>query len=319
MAEKKIIAVVGSTGAQGGGLARAILADPDSDFAVRAITRNPSSEPARALAQQGAEVVRADLDQPDTVRQAFEGAYGAFCVTNFWEYLSAEREIAQARTMAEAAGAAGLAHTIWSTFEDTRRWIPLDDERMPTLQGRFNVPHYDGKGEADSLFSGVPATLLRTSLYWENFIYLGMGPQPGPDGKLVLMLPLGDAPLPGIASEDIGRAAYGIFRQRLVDRTIGVAGGMPTGVEMAAAFTEALGQPVSYQPVEPDAYRSFDFPGADEMGNMFQFIRDFSDAHCGARDVELTRSLNPQLQAFDQWLSANAGRIPLSEDASPQG
>lgn len=311
MAEKKIISVVGATGAQGGGLARAILSDPDGDFAVRAVTRNPSSEPARALAGRGAEVVRADLDQPDTVRQAFAGADGAYCVTNFWEHLSPARETAQARTMAEAARDAGLSHVIWSTFEDTRRWIPLDDDRMPTLQGHYKVPHYDAKGEADQYFHGVPVTFLATSLYWENFIHLGMGPQPGPDGKLVLALPLGDAPLPGIAVEDIGHAAYGIFRQRLVNRTIGVAGGLLTGVEMAAAFTQALGQPVSYQPVEPDAYRSLGFPGADEMGNMFQFVRDFSEDYCRIRDVGLTRSLNPRLRSFDQWLAANANRIPV--------
>jgi uncharacterized protein YbjT (DUF2867 family) len=319
MAEKKIIAVVGATGAQGGGLARAILADPHGEFAVRAITRNPSSEPARALQGLGAEMVFADLDQPETVRRAFEGAYGAYCVTNFWEHTSAEREKAQAAALAEGARAAGVSHAIWSTFEDTRRWIPLGDDRMPTLQGHYKVPHYDGKAEADALFSGVPTTFLITSLYWENFIYLGMGPHPGPDGKLVLTLPLGDAPLPGIAREDIGRAAYGIFRERLIDRTIGVAGGMPTGVEMAASFTEALGQPVSYNPVEPETYRGFDFPGADEMGNMFQFIRDFSDDHCGLRDVELTRSLNPRLQTFDQWLADNAQRIPVADEGAPRG
>jgi uncharacterized protein YbjT (DUF2867 family) len=319
MAEKKIIAVVGSTGAQGGGLARTILADPDTEFAVRAVTRNPSSEPARALQGLGAEVTFADLDQPETVRRAFDGAYGAYCVTNFWEHESAEREKAQAAALAEAARAAGVAHAIWSTFEDTRHWIPLDDDRMPTLQGHYKVPHYDGKAESDALFGGVPTTFMRTSLYWENFIYLGMGPHPGPDSKLQLTLPLGDAPLPGIASEDIGRAAYGIFRERLIDRTLGVAGGMPTGVEMAAAFTEALGQPVSYNPVEPDTYRGFGFPGADEMGNMLQFIRDYSDAHCGLRDVDLTRSLNPRLQTFDQWLADNAQRIPVADEGTPRG
>jgi hypothetical protein len=315
MADRRTIAVVGATGAQGGGLARAILDDPQGGFTVRAVTRNPSAEPARALAQQGAEVVWADLDQPDSVRAAFDGAYGAFCVTNFWEHLSAEREIAQAAAMAAAARDAGLGHVIWSTFEDTRQWLPIDDGRMPVLQGRFNVPHYDGKGEADSLFRDLPRTLLRTSFYWENFIYLGAGPQPGPDGKLTLTLPLGDRPLPGMASEDIGRCAYGIFQQELVDRTIGVAGENLTGLQMAQAFTEALGQPVDYYPVDPDTYRGFGFPGADEMGNMFQFVRDFADDYSGIRDIAFTRSLNPRLQTFRQWLAAHRAEIPLPDDA----
>jgi len=308
--EKKIIAVVGATGAQGGGLARAILSDPESGFAVRALTREPTKDRAQALAAQGAEVVAADLDDPASLHRAFAGAYGAYCVTNFWEHLSPEREKAQARNLADAAHAAGLSHTIWSTFEDTRRWVPLDDDRMPTLRGRYKVPHYDGKGEADSYFAGTPTTWLLTSFYWENFIYLGIGPRLE-HGELVLTLPLGEAKLPGIASEDIGRCAYGIFQQELVDRTVGVAGGHLTGADLAAAFSRALGRPVTYRAIEPEVYRGFDFPGADEMGNMFQFIRDFNDEYCRARDLDFTRTLNPRLQTFDQWLATNRDRLPL--------
>lgn len=310
MPEKKIIAVVGATGAQGGGLARAILSDPESGFAVRALTREPTKDRAQALAAQGAEVVAADLDDPASLHRAFAGAYGAYCVTNFWEHLSPEREKAQARNLADAAHAAGLSHTIWSTFEDTRRWVPLDDDRMPTLRGRYKVPHYDGKGEADSYFAGTPTTWLLTSFYWENFIYLGIGPRLE-HGELVLTLPLGEAKLPGIASEDIGRCAYGIFQQELVDRTVGVAGGHLTGADLAAAFSRALGRPVTYRAIEPEVYRGFDFPGADEMGNMFQFIRDFNDEYCRARDLDFTRTLNPRLQTFDQWLATNRDRLPL--------
>jgi uncharacterized protein YbjT (DUF2867 family) len=91
MTGKKIIAVVGATGAQGGGLARAILADPGGGFAARALTRDPSSENATALAALGAEVVRADLDDQASVRAAFQGAYGAYCVTNFWEHFPPTR------------------------------------------------------------------------------------------------------------------------------------------------------------------------------------------------------------------------------------
>lgn len=311
MADKRIIAVVGATGAQGGGLARAILTDPDSEFTVRALTRDETKDDAQALASQGAEVVPADLDDPASVRRAFTGAYGAFCLTNFWEHFSAEREVTQARTLAEAAHTAGVSHVIWSSFEDTRRWVPLHDHRMPTLQDRYKVPHYDGKGEANAYFAGLPATVLLTSFYWENFIFFGAGPQPGPDCELVLTMPMGDALLPGIASEDIGRCVYGIFQRRLVDRTIGIAGEHLTGEQMAAALGRALDQPVRYAAVDPDTFRGFDFPGADEMGNMYQFVRDFNEDYCRARDTEFARTLNPRLQTFDAWLAANAHRIPL--------
>src|SRR6187200_1313071 len=143
MADKKIIAIVGATGAQGGGLARAILADKNGSFQARALTRHTDSDKAKALATAGAEVVAADLDDPKSLDRAFAGAYGAFCITNFWEHFSPEREYAQAKNMAEAAKQVKLQHVIWSTLEDTRRWIPLSDNRMPTLMSKYKVAHFD--------------------------------------------------------------------------------------------------------------------------------------------------------------------------------
>ncbi len=135
-------------------------------------------------------------------------------MTFFWDHFSPEKEKAQASAMAKAAKAAGVKHVIWSTLEDSRKYIPLDDNRMPTLQGKYKVPHFDAKGEADQVFTaeGVPTTFLLTSFYWENFIYFGMGPKKGPDGVLGITLPLGDKKFPGIASDDIGACAYGIFK-----------------------------------------------------------------------------------------------------------
>jgi uncharacterized protein YbjT (DUF2867 family) len=315
MAEKKIIAIVGATGAQGGGLARAILSDPNSSFSARALTRDVHSQKAQELAKAGAEVVAADVDDPASLRRAFEGAHGAFCVTFFWAHFSAEKEIAEAKAMAEAAKQAGVKHVIWSTLEDTRKWVPLDDNRMPTLGGKYKVPHFDGKGEADQHFvaAGAPTTFLLTSFYWDNFIYFGMGPKKGPDGRLALTLPMGDKKLPAMAAEDIGKCALGIFRggAEFIGKTVGIAGEHLTGGQMAAAFTRALGQPVIYNAVSPEVYRSFGFPGAEDLGNMFQFKRDFNEYFCGARNLDFSRSLNPELLTFDAWLAKNKSRIPL--------
>ncbi len=316
MPEKKTIAVVGATGAQGGGLVRAILNDPEGGFAARAITRDAGSDKAKALAALGAEVVSASVDDPASLERAFTGAYGAFCVTFFWDHFSPEREKAQAAALAGAAGKAGLQHVIWSTLEDTRKWVPLDDDRMPTLHGKYKVPHFDAKGESDRYFTdpGLPVTLLLTSFYWDNFINFGMGPRKGPDGKLGITLPMGDRKLPGIAAEDIGRCAYGIFQSgpEFFGKTLGVAGEHLTGSEMASAFSRALGEEVVYHAVPPAVYRSFGFPGADDLGNMFQFKHDFNEAFCGARSVDQTRALNPALETFEAWLGANASRIPLA-------
>jgi len=313
--DKKIIAVIGATGAQGGGLVRAILNDPDGGFAARAITRNANSEAAKALEKQGAEVVAADLDNEESLEKAFAGAYGAYCVTFYWEHFSPPKEMAHAQNMARAAKRAGLQHVIWSTLEDIRQWIPLGDSRMPTLMEHYKVPHFDAKGESNHFFTdaGVPTTFLLTSFYWDNLIHFGMGPKPGPDGVLALTLPMGDKKLPGIASEDIGRCAYGIFKagKQYIGRTVGIAGEHLTGDQMARALTQALGREVRYNAVTPDIYRGFGFPGADDLGNMFQFKRDFQEAFLGPRKVDVARELNPSLQSFDVWLGENKRRIPL--------
>jgi len=315
MADKQCIVVLGATGAQGGGLAHAILDDPGGDFTVRAVTRNAQSDKATALAARGAEVVEADADDVASLKRAFEGAYGAYCVTFFWEHFSPEKERNQAQHMATAAKEAGLQHVIWSTLEDTRQWVPLSDDRMPTLQDKYKVPHFDAKGEANHFFTdlGVPTTFLLTSFYWDNMIYFGSGPQRGPDGVLAMTFPMDDKKLPGIAAEDIGKCAYGIFKAgpAYIGKTVGIAGEHLTGAEMAGALTKALGQEVRYNAVPPDVYRSFGFPGADDLGNMFQFKRDFEAYYCGARDLDVSRSLNPSLQTFETWLARNKSLIPL--------
>ena len=312
---KKIITIFGGTGAQGGGLARAILNDKSSEFAVRVITRHPESEKAQALAAMGAELTTADIDDKASLNRALEGAYGAYCVTFYWEHYDPEREYAEARSMAEATKEAGVQHVIWSTLEDTRKWVPLDDDRMPTLGGKYKVPHFDAKGAADQFFIdlGVPVTFLRASFYWDNFIYFGSGPKKAPDGKLYLTFPLDDKKMAGIASEDIGKCAYGIFKggKANIGKTIGVAGEHLTGQEMAGALSKALSQKIIYNNVTPETFRGFGFPGADDLGNMFQFYRDFEDVCNSVRDVNVSRQLNPELKTFDQWLAENAKRIPL--------
>jgi uncharacterized protein YbjT (DUF2867 family) len=315
MAGKKIIAVVGATGAQGGGLVRAMLADKQSEFTPRALTRKVDSDQAKALAKAGADVVRADLDDEESLKRAFQGAYGAFCVTNFWEHFSPEKEFSQATNMARAAKAAGVKHVIWSTLEDTRTKVPLTDDRMPTLQGKYKVPHFDGKGAADQIFRdvGVPTTFLLTSYYWDNLIHFGMGPKRGPDGKLAITFPMDDKKLPGIAAEDIGKTAYAIFKRgrEYIGKTIAIAGEHLSGKEMADKLARALDKEVKYNAVPADVYRGFGFPGADDLGNMFQFKRDFNEDFCGVRDLELGRKLNPQMQTFDQWLARHRDEIPV--------
>jgi uncharacterized protein YbjT (DUF2867 family) len=313
---KKIIAVLGATGSQGGGLVRSILNDRDGDFVVRAITRDPESEKAKQLALMGAEVVAGDLDDVKSLAKAFEDAYGLYAVTFFWDHFSVEKEIGHIKTIAVAAKAANVQHVIWSTLEDTRKWIPLSDNRMPTLMGKYKVPHFDGKGESDRFFinAGLQTTFLLASFYWDNFIKFGMGPKRRQDGKLALVFPLRQSKLAGIVAEDIGKCAYSIFKagpSKYAGKYVGVSGEHLTGEQIAHAFARVLGEDVTYSAVPADLYRGFGFPGAEDLGNMFQFNDEFEQVFLAARDIENTRKLNPDLQSLEDWLISNKNYIHL--------
>lgn len=160
---------------------------------------------------------------------------------------------------------------------------------------------------------GLPVTFLLTSFYWDNLLYFGMGPKKGEDGRLYFTLPMGDKKLPGIAAEDIGQCAYGIFKagERYIGKTTGIAGEHLTGAQMADALSKALGQEVVYNAVSPAVYRSFGFPGADDLGNMFQFKQEFETDFCKARNLNESRALHPGLLTFAQWLEKYKSRMPL--------
>ncbi|MET8976928.1 NmrA/HSCARG family protein [Streptomyces sp. NPDC004539] len=313
MSGKKVIAVAGATGAQGGGFVRAALADPESGFAVRALTRNPDSPAAKELAALGAEVVRADFTDEASVREAFEGAYGAFLVTNFWAHMSAAAETAEVEALVRAAKEAGLRHVVWSTLEDTRELLPLTDERMPVLQGEYNVPHFDAKGAANRLFTeaGVPTTFLNTTYYFQGF--LGpFAPKRGDDGVLTLTLPLADGKLlSGVDVADIGRTAFALLKggERHIGETVGLAGDHLTGAQYAEKLSTVYGETVRFQSVPYDVFRSLGIPAGDEIGNMFQYYGDFDQEFTGARDLVRLRELNPELRSFDAWLAENAAQF----------
>ncbi|MFB2554425.1 NmrA/HSCARG family protein [Herbiconiux liangxiaofengii] len=310
MTDQKIIAVAGATGSQGGGVVRALLGDPAKRFAIRALTRDPSSPSATALADLGAEVVRADFDDEGSVLAGLDGAYGAFFVTNFWAHASAERELAEIGVLARSAKAAGLKHVVWSTLEDTRDLLPIDDARMPVLQERYNVPHFDAKGEGNALFvaAGVPTTFLNTTFFYQGFVQ-SMAPKRGEDGVLELTLPFEDGKLlSGVDVADIGRTAAAILAagEEYIGQTVGLAGDHLTGAQYADVIGDVIGEPVRFVSVPYDVFRTFGVPGGDEVANMFQYYGDFDAEFTGARDLEGLRWLNPQLKSFRMWAEENA-------------
>lgn len=300
VATRPVIAVVGATGAQGGGLVRALLRDPWRRFTVRALTRQPTGRAARALAQAGADIVEADLDLPGTLAPALDGAHGLFAVTDFWAHFSPERELQQAARLARAAAQAGVRHVIWSTQENTR-----------PAGAPWAVPPMDAKGQADAFFQALPTTFVLPSLYWDNLIHLGLHPQRDAAGVLQWSLPLGRARLCGIAAEDIGSCVAALFVQgeRVVGERIGLAGEQLTGVQMAAVLAQVLGEPVHYRPMTPAAFGRQPFPGASELAGLFAYQQASEAACCAVRAPELARALHPALQGFAQWAQSHAGLL----------
>ncbi|WP_133916575.1 NmrA/HSCARG family protein [Streptomyces sp. NBC_00582] len=311
MSENKVIAVVGATGAQGGSLVEAILEHPGSGLTVRALTRNPDSEKAKALASRGIEVVRGDADDPGSLESAFTGAHGAFLVTNFNEHGDAARETAQAKAMADAVKKAGVRHVVWSTLEDTRGLIADDDPRFVKLEGGRYLLNSDSKGEADGYFRelGVPTTFMRTCFFWEN-LFGPMFLRRGDDGALLLTIAIGDALLPGVSVKNIGRFAFGIFTHpEFIGRTVGVANAHLTGADMADTLARLLGEEVRYEPYTLDALRALDMPMADTFANLMQFKQAFNAEYVGARDLDVVRVLNPEVETFDQWVSEHKDQL----------
>jgi uncharacterized protein YbjT (DUF2867 family) len=298
-----LIAVIGATGKQGSSVIDAAR-NLSHRFAVRAIVRDARTLKAAALPGHVAELVEADLDDLPSLRKAFKGAACAYCVTPPDREEEFGRETARARNMAIAARDARVQHVVWSTQEDTRPLLEAAGSDIPMLGGRFRVPSYDAKGEADAAFRelGVPTTFMRTSFYWESLFLPHVGPRPTANG-VAIRWPLGGAKLPGIAVADIGRCAVGVFSRRLayVDRTIGICGEELTGYEIATAIREVLDVVCRYEPIETDEFRQLS--GAAGIANMFQYKRDLEHVHRGYRDRTVSMSLNPRLKTFRQWLA----------------
>lgn len=307
---RPLITVFGATGGAGGGLVRTLLAAAapgTREFRVRVATRHPGSAAAQALSALGAEVCAVDLDDAASVDRALAGAYGAFCHAPYGEHRSAARLLGLADTMARAAQRAGLQHVLWSTLEDTRRYVEPDGRTMPLLQQHCNVPHFDARGQADACFvgRGLPVTRLLAGPPWERLVDAGLLRRDA-DGTLALWLPLGDARLPGIAAADIGACAAALLRrpQAAIGRRIGLAGEHLGAPAMAAELAHALGEPVRHHDALPPAA-----DGADELANLLAFARRFHAELCQRRDPAAARALHPGLQDFAAWARAHADRL----------
>jgi uncharacterized protein YbjT (DUF2867 family) len=262
---KQIIAVVGGTGAQGGGVVDALLVQ--GQYAVRVVTRDPASKSAEALVKRGVEVVKGDLLEPKSLRAAFDGAYGAFIVTNFWDpgQMAKETEIGEAAV--KEARDAGVQHLIWSTLPDAEK----------LTAGRLKLRHFTGKAKVDAAVAaaGFPRyTFVQAPFYFQNFLG-SLAPQPLPNGGRGWAIPIDPSArvIHGGDVTDVGRAVAAAFSagDSLPNGSyLAVCGGLYSFNDFVGTLN-AQGHDVQVVQVPAEAYDKF-FPGAPEVRETFQYF-----------------------------------------------
>lgn len=256
--DRKLIAVIGATGQQGGSVVRALQAG--GQFKVRALTRSPGKH--RGLAE---EVVEADLDRAETLKAAFDGAHGVFLVTNFWE--EGTDELKQATAAVRAAKDAGVKHFAWSTLPDAEA----------ISGGKFHVRHFTGKARIDRIVkeAGFPYhTFVIAPFFYQNLAGV-LAPQKQEDGSLGWVLPL-DPTVRCIHMGDIrelGALVAGAFA--LPDQA-GHGEYLPL-VGDFMSFNEIIdtlnrqGHRFSFKQAPKDVFATF-FPGAAEVADMLGYF-----------------------------------------------
>lgn len=298
--QKPIVLVTGATGAQGGSVAQALLAS--GNYAVRALTRNASSEKAVALKNAGAEVVQGELDDIESLKAAMQGCYGVFGVTNFWEHY--DKELQQGKNLVEAVYQSNIQHFVFSSLPGYKK----------LSNGELSVPHCDIKAELEEYSKRLQlkATYVHVAFYYENF-YLFFPPKKGEDGNFYFGFPQGDTKLAMIAAEDLGPIVLGIFenKEKYIGRVVGAVGENGTCTEYAETMSKVLGQKVIYNYIPREVFASFSFPGAEELANMFDFQRLYIPER--KKDMEESYKLNPAMQSFETWLSRNKEKFAFMQ------
>lgn len=293
---KKTILVIGATGAQGGSVARHLVAR--GKFAVRALTRNPESDAAKMLRELDIDVVGGSLDDRASLRTAMRGAYGVFGVTNYWEHFA--RELEHGRNLINAVAGSSVEHFVFSSLHSVYK----------LSAGELSAPHCDLKHELEEYARalGIPSTFIHVAFYFENFFSF-FPPQKAVDGTYHFGFPQGDTPLAGVSAEDVGGPVATIFEQPadFLGQTVGVVGDDLRGDEYARVMSAVAGKPVQYNHIPRETYAAFGFPCADDLADMFDFNRRFIPNR--AADVEQSRALYPQMQTFEQWAATRRDAI----------
>jgi len=278
---RKPIAVVGATGIQGGATARALL---DAHVPVRALARRTDSDAARALTELGADVVAADLDDPEGLRAAFTGVAGVFAMTTPGGDRRTDREVKHGRAIADAAAAARVPHVVYNSVGGAER--------------HTGIPHFDSKRDIEEYLvaRGLSTTFVRPVFFMDNFAQFATPAIE--DGTLTVRLPLPSGiPLQMITVEDIGAvaAAAVLDPDRVAGGSIEIAGDELTGEQIAVAYQHRYNVPARYEPLPIDV-----LSGDADQRAMFEW---FARPPAFQADFAATKALAPQTKTFEQWLA----------------
>ncbi|TDL21423.1 NAD(P)-binding protein [Rickenella mellea] len=300
MSGKKLIVVTGATGAQGGSVVRFLL--EDGSFQVRAVTRNADSEKAKELAAKGVEVVTGNLNDIESVKKAFTGAYGVFGVTSFWDRVEgggSEKEIAHGKNLVDAAKATNISHFVWSTLNNS---APV------------HAAHWDSKALVDDYLkaSGVPRTSLYTACYYENFTTFARLTT-NADGALEANwgpINWSDGPLGAYSVEDTGAFVLHAFKNpnEWIGKDIPLIAEIITARSIVKTFSEVLGKPIKLIEVSKE-----DFENAQHIPQLQELYRNnkwfYINEGNPNRDFALTKKIYPQVQSFETWAKAHINQI----------
>lgn len=283
-ASQRLFAVIGATGQQGGATTRALLA---AGARVRVLVRDPQAQPAHALADRGAEAVRADIDDPASLRSAFTGVDGLFAMTTFAGPKGTQGEVEHGKQIADAAREVDLTHVVYSSVGGAER--------------ATGIPHFESKRRVEEYLSclGLSTSFVRPTFFMENFTHFLAPTQE--DGVVVLRAPLAPGvPLQMVAVEDIGAVAAAALLDHasVPGGAMEIAGDELTGEQIAAVYGEWAGLPARFEAL-PLSVLGED---ADQKA-MFTW---FSQLPAYQADFDATRRLAPGVRDFASWLATRA-------------
>ncbi|MGH3786729.1 MAG: NmrA/HSCARG family protein [Pseudonocardiaceae bacterium] len=283
-ASQRLFAVIGATGQQGGATALALLA---AGAGVRVLVRDPRAQPARALADRGAEVVLADLDDPAGHRSAFTGVDGLFAMTTFTGPKGTEGEVEHGMQIADAAREVGVPRVVYSSVGGAER--------------ATGIPHFESKRRVEEYMSalGLPTSFVRPTFFMENFTYF-LAPKQE-DGVVVLRAPLApEVPLQMVAVEDIGAVAAAALLDpaSVPGGAVEIAGDELTGEQIAAVYRGRVGLPARFEALPLSVL-------ADDADQAAMFTW-FAQLPAYQADFDATRRLAPGVRDFATWLATRA-------------